>query len=107
MGKDLRPGLWNLFIFPSLFQIIIMSLEEFEDNTDPKTKRYILMKSIMDLGMGLIYLGVGIVILFAKKIGLTNEFVESTVGRIFAALVMLYGLWRIYRGIKKDYVRER
>ena len=84
-----------------------MSLEEFEDNTDPKTKRYILMKSIMDLGMGLIYIGVGIMILFAKKIGLSNDFVESTLGRVFAGLVMLYGLWRVYRGIKKDYVRER
>ena len=84
-----------------------MSLEEFEDNTDPKTKRYILMKSIMDLGMGLIYIGVGIMILLAKKIGLSNDFVESTTGRVFAGLVMLYGLWRVYRGIKKDYVRER
>jgi len=84
-----------------------MSLEEFEDNTDPKTKRYILMKSIMDLGMGLIYIGVGIMILFAKKIGLNNDFVESTLGKVFAGLVMLYGLWRVYRGIKKDYVRER
>ena len=84
-----------------------MSLEEFEDNSDPKTKRYVLMKSIMDLGMGLIYIGVGFMILFAKKIGLNSEFVESTPGKIFAGLVMLYGLWRIYRGIKKDYLRER
>jgi hypothetical protein len=36
-----------------------MSLEEFEENIDPKTKRYILRKSIMDLGMGLIYIIVG------------------------------------------------
>ena len=84
-----------------------MSLEEFEDKTDPKTKRYILMKSIMDLGMGLIYIGVGIMILLAKKFGLRNDFVEGAVGKIFAGLVMLYGLWRVYRGIKKDYVRER
>jgi hypothetical protein len=84
-----------------------MSLEEFEENIDPKTKRYILMKSIMDLGMGLIYIGVGFMILFAKKIGLNNDFVESTPGKIFAGLLMLYGLWRIYRGIKKNYLRER
>lgn len=84
-----------------------MSLEEFEENSDPKTRRYVLMKSIMDLGMGLIYIGVGFVILFAKKIGLTNDFVESTPGKIFAVMVMLYGLWRLYRGIKKDYLRER
>ena len=84
-----------------------MSLEKFEDNIDTKTKRYILTKSIMELGMGLIYIGVGIMILFAKKIGLNNEFVESTPVKIFAGLVMLYGLWRIYRGIKKDYLKER
>ena len=84
-----------------------MSLEEFEENTDPKTKRYILMKSIMDLGMGLIYIAVGIMILFANKIGLSNQFVESTMGRIFAGLIILYGLWRMYRGVKKDYLRER
>ena len=84
-----------------------MSLEEFEENTDPKTKRYILMKSIMDLGMGLIYIAVGIMILFANKIGLNNQFVESTMGKIFAGLIMLYGLWRLYRGVKKDYLRER
>ena len=84
-----------------------MSLEEFEENSDPKTRRYVLMKSIMDLGMGLIYIGVGFVILFAQKIGLTNDFVESTPGKIFAVMVMLYGIWRLYRGIKKDYLRER
>ena len=84
-----------------------MSLEEFEEKTDPKTRRYVLMKSIMDLGMGLIYIGVGFMILFANKIGLNNDFVESTPGKIFAALVMVYGLWRMYRGFKKDYLRER
>ena len=84
-----------------------MSLEEFEDNIDPKTKRYILRKSIMDLGMGLIYIIVGFIIFFAKKIGLNSDFVESTPGKIFAGLIILYGLWRIYRGIKKDYLRER
>ncbi len=84
-----------------------MSLEEFEETIDPKTKRYILMKSITDLGMGLIYIAVGFMILFAKKIGLNNEFVESTLGKIFAGMVMLYGLWRLYRGIKKDYLKER
>ena len=84
-----------------------MSLEEFEDNVDPKTKRYIGMKSIMDIGMGILYVGVGIFILLAKKFHFENEFVESTVGKIFAALVIAYGAWRIYRGIKKDYLIDK
>jgi uncharacterized membrane protein YqjE len=81
-----------------------MSLEEFENTPDSKTKRYILMKSIMDLGMGFIYLGVGVIIIFAKQFHLFNNFTESVAGKIFAVLVMIYGGWRVYRGIKKNYI---
>ena len=84
-----------------------MSLEEFEDKTDPKTKRYILRRSILDLGMGVMYIGVGCMVLFAQQFGFRNEFAESTGGKIFAGLFFLYGVWRIYRGIKKDYIRDR
>ena len=84
-----------------------MSLEEFEDKPDPKTKRYVGMKSIMDIGMGIIYIGVGTFILLAKKLNFENEFTDSAIGRIFAILVILYGIWRVYRGIKKDYFIER
>lgn len=84
-----------------------MSLEEFEDTPDPKTKRYILMKSIMDFGMGFIYLAVGVVIFFSKEFHLYNDFTSSTPAKIFAVLVIIYGAWRIYRGIKKDYFREK
>lgn len=83
-----------------------MSLEEFEQTPDSKTRRYIQRKSIMDVGMGVIYVVVGIVILFADKFGLNNDFALSTPGKIFAGLFLLYGLWRIYRGIKKDYLKE-
>lgn len=83
-----------------------MSLEEFEENIDPKTKRYLLRKSIMDIGMGLLYLGVAFIILFAKNLGLHNDFAESMIGKVFAALIIIYGGWRIYRGIKKDYLKE-
>ena len=84
-----------------------MSLEEFEDTPDPKTKRYIGMKSLMDIGMGLIYIVVALFILFAGKFHFSNAFVDSSIGKTFAGLIIFYGLWRIYRGIKKDYFRER
>ncbi len=84
-----------------------MSLEEFEDVPDQKTKRYIGMKSIMDIGMGIIYVGIGFFILFAKDFHFQNEFIDSTVGKIFGILIIGYGGWRIYRGIKKDYFVER
>jgi NhaP-type Na+/H+ or K+/H+ antiporter len=84
-----------------------MNDEEFEDKPDPKIKRYIGMKSIMDMGMGIIYIGVGLFILFAGKLNFHNEFTESIVGKCFAGMVIIYGVWRLYRGIKKDYFVER
>ena len=82
-----------------------MSLEEFEDEIDPKTRRYIGMKSLMDIGMGIIYLLVGGYILFGTKFTVA-VLDNKLVSRIFAVAIILYGLFRIYRGIKKDYFRQ-
>jgi len=82
-----------------------MSLEEFENTPDKKTKRYIMMRSITDLGMGLIYVAVGIVILFAKQFNFSTAF-TGVLADTFAVLVIIYGSWRIYRGIKKNYLKE-
>lgn len=83
-----------------------MSLEEFENTTDPKTKRYILMRSITDFGMGFLYSGVGFVILFAKQLHFYSDFTMSIPAKLFAVLAIVYGSWRIYRGIKKNYFKE-
>ena len=97
----------------SLFYFILpfvkkhdMSLEEFENTPDNKTRRYVTMRSITDLGMGIIYLGVGIVVLFAKQFHFENNFTVGVPAKIFAVMVIIYGSWRIYRGIKKKYFKE-
>lgn len=96
----------------SLFYFILpfvkksdMSLEEFENTPDSKTRRYVLMRSITDLGMGIIYLAVGIVILLAKEFHFQNDFTMGVPAKIFAVMVIIYGSWRIYRGIKKKYLK--
>lgn len=83
-----------------------MSLEEFENTPDRKTRRYVMMRSITDIGMGLIYLAVGIIILFARQFKFQNDFTVSIPAKIFAVLVVIYGSWRIYRGIQKKYFNE-
>lgn len=82
-----------------------MSLEEFENTPDPKTKRYILMRTITDLGMGFIYVAVGVIIFFAKQFNFSSDFTNSVPAKLFAALAFIYGAWRIYRGIKKNYFK--
>ncbi|MGN6541407.1 MAG: hypothetical protein ACTHKY_11425 [Ginsengibacter sp.] len=83
-----------------------MSLEEFENTPDNKTKRYVMMRSITDMGMGFIYVAVGIIILFAKQFNFSTDFTASVPAKIFAVLVIIYGSWRIFRGIRKKYYKE-
>lgn len=82
-----------------------MSLEEFENTPDAKTRRYMLMRSILDYGMGLIYVAVGLIILFGRQFNFSSDFTQSTPARIFAVLAIVYGAWRIFRGIKKNYFK--
>lgn len=78
-----------------------------KEYNESKVRRYSNMKSILDFGMGIIYIGVGIMILLAKKIHFNSEFADSIIGKGLAVLVIVYGIWRIYRGIKKDYFIEK
>lgn len=83
-----------------------MSLEEFEQAPDSKTKRYILMRSITDFGMGFIYIGIGVLILFAKQLNFKNDFATTTMAKVFAVFAIIYGGWRVFRGYKKNYLRK-
>ena len=86
-----------------------MALEEFEkEQVNDREKGYIRMRSIMDLGMGLLWMGMGIFLVFVKKLSPSlAENYDSTLFKVFGAVCMVYGLFRIYRGYKKNYLRDR
>ena len=86
-----------------------MALEEFEkDQLNEREKGYIRMRSIMDYGMGLLWTGMGVFIMFIKKFSADlAEKYDSTAFKIFGAVCIIYGLFRIYRGFKKKYLREK
>ncbi len=86
-----------------------MALEEFEkDPLSERNKGFIRMKSIMDYGMGVLWMGMGIFFLFIRyfKTGLEARYDDPAM-KAFGAICLLYGLFRIYRGYKKNYLRER
>jgi ABC-type nickel/cobalt efflux system permease component RcnA len=56
--------------------------------------------------MGIIYVGVGVVILLAKQFNFQSVFTVGILAKIFAVMVIIYGGWRIYRGLKKKYFKE-
>lgn len=71
---------------------------------DRRTKGYILMRAIMDYGMGILIFCLGIFFLLAPKLGFGFE-VEDFYRYFFSALCLIYGGWRVYRGYKKNYFK--
>ncbi len=82
-------------------------LEEYEKR---KRKQVSGMKSLMDYGMGVLILFLGLFFIFRMELGPRLQ-INVTLGKpdslekIFGGLSILYGLWRIYRGYKKNYFR--
>ena len=86
-----------------------MALEEFEkEQLNEREKGYVRMRSMMDIGMGLLWMGMGVFLVFIKKFSpdLAVQY-DSTLFKIFGGVCIVYGLFRIYRGIKKNYLRDR
>ena len=73
-----------------------------EERPDRRKQGYILRRAILDYGMGVIIFGIGIVVLFAPKLGLTLA-IDDLFRYLFAGLCLLYGGFRIYRGSRKNY----
>lgn len=86
-----------------------MALEEFEkEEMNERDKGYLRMRSIMDYGMGLLWMAMGVFMFFIKRFNtdLAEKYGDSTF-KIFGAVCIIYGLFRIYRGYKKKYFRDR
>lgn len=86
-----------------------MALEEFEkEELSDREKGYLRMRSIMDYGMGLLWLAMGVFMIFIKRFNadLAEKYDDSTF-KVFGAVCIIYGLFRIYRGYKKKYLRDR
>lgn len=86
-----------------------MALEEFEkEEMNERDKGYIRMRSIMDYGMGLLWMAMGVFMIFIKRFNtdLAEKYGDGTF-KIFGAVCIIYGLFRIYRGYKQKYFRDR
>jgi hypothetical protein len=72
-----------------------------EDFQEKQRKRVTRMRSIMDYAMGSILVIAGTLLLFFK-VGNLADLNRKLLGGLF----ILYGIWRIYRGYKKNYFNE-
>ena len=85
-----------------------MSLPDFKNELSEKDKRYIRMRSIMDMGMGLLWSAMGVFFIFIRyfNTGWEARFDDPTL-KAFGGICLLYGGFRIYRGYRKNYLKER
>jgi len=86
-----------------------MALEEFEkEEQSEREKGYFRMRSIMDYGMGLLWAGMGIFMFFIERFSLDiAKQYDANTFKIFGTVCFIYGSFRIYRGYKKKYLREK
>lgn len=86
-----------------------MALEEFEkDEINERDKGYLRMRSIMDYGMGVLWVAMGVFMIFIKRFSAEiAEKYDDITFKIFGGICIIYGLFRVYRGYKKKYFRDR
>jgi threonine/homoserine/homoserine lactone efflux protein len=77
-------------------------IEEYEKR---KRKQISSMRSIMDFAMGTVVVLFGAFLIFRDKFDLeiNRQFKPDSLDKIFGVICLIYGAWRIYRGVKKNY----
>ena len=78
-------------------------IEEFQEQQRRKLTR---ARSMMDITMGIILFSVGVFFIIYRHFDLRiMDRDPSGIDYAIGGLFVLYGIWRVYRGYKKDYFR--
>jgi hypothetical protein len=79
-------------------------IDEYEKR---KRKQVASMRALLDYGIGIIITCTGAFFFFREKFNIpfNESFPPNTMDKIFGAICVLYGGWRIYRGYKKNYFK--
>lgn len=86
-------------------------MQEVSNEKEPLSTRQkgtIRMRSIMDYGMGVLWVSMGLFWIFVKYISKDLAYsYDDTRMKIFGGICIVYGAFRFYRGMKKNYLKER
>lgn len=78
-------------------------IEEFQEQQRRKVSR---ARSLMDFTMGGILVLAGIFFIVYRYVGIKlGKYEPKDLDFVIGAVFILYGIWRMYRGYKKDYYR--
>ncbi|MEI6584922.1 MAG: hypothetical protein WCL56_02505 [Sediminibacterium sp.] len=75
-----------------------------ESFRDKQQKSFTLMRMTYDLAMAVLILGMAVVMLFSERLKIDQiSSIDATFRYLFGGICILYGGFRLYRGIKRDY----
>ncbi len=73
-------------------------------NRDSQRKSYITMRRTYDFTMAILLLGMAVVMFFAEKFNVVQVMqLDKLMRGLFGGICLLYGGFRVYRGIKAEY----
>jgi len=83
------------------------SMSMFDEYEKKKRQQVSLMRSLMDYGIGVIIVVMGLFLFFRNQLDIDfNDLYPPNKGdKFLGVLFVAYGIWRIYRGYKKNYFR--
>lgn len=78
-----------------------------EDYEQQRNRQVSRMRSVLDYAMGVLIILIGLFLIFRFKlnIGLNKTYPPDQWDKLYGALAVAYGSWRIYRGYKKNYFK--
>jgi hypothetical protein len=79
----------------------------FEEYENKRRRQIALMRSLLDFGIGILIFLAGIFLFVRDRFVLefNEKFPPNKWDKIFGIVCVAYGLWRIYRGYKKNYFK--
>ncbi len=79
----------------------------FDEYEKKRREQVSLMRSLLDYGIGTLIVLAGVFFIVRNQFDLViNEtYPPNDTQRMFGAVCVLYGIWRIYRGYKKNYFK--
>jgi hypothetical protein len=78
-----------------------------EDYENKNANRCATCVQVMDYVMGFLFFCIGVYFLTYRQIGINIFRREpSSIDYLIGGLFVVYGIWRMYRGYRKNYFRE-